>query len=159
LSGYTGFGGKLPIPNGESSLVRFVKAANMLKSDNLKARNQRSLVDYAFDILANVAHPSTKWSIVYDLQNLRFYFRTSSNQQIRYVDIKSFDFSCRQPVKILDIDTDCSGNASNKFYDYTQQYNLDLIKHAFKETYFLSSVPDPVLEFLSRYPESTSCTE
>jgi penicillin V acylase-like amidase (Ntn superfamily) len=159
LKWHQGFDGRLLIPNGESSLVRFVKAANMLKSDNLKAKKQKSLVDYAFDILANVAQTSTKWSIVYDLQNLRSYFRTSSNQQIRYVDLKAFDFSCLQPVKVLDMDTDFSGNISNEFYDYTPQYNLDLIRHAFKETYFLNNVPDPVLEILSRYPESTSCTE
>ena len=159
LKRYEGFGGNEDILYGSQSLDRFVRAADMLKKHDPKT--QTSPVNYAFDILANVANPSaswgTKWSIVYDIQDLRVYFRTFSNKQIRYVDLHSFDFSCQTPVKVLDIDLDASGDMTESFCDYTQQMNLELIRHSFKETHFLRNVPDDVLRELSRYPESTRC--
>jgi choloylglycine hydrolase len=157
------FGGELSIPKGESSLVRFVQAANMLIGYHKEAENQKPPVDFAFDVLANVAQTSTmwgtKWSIVYDAKNLRAYFRTFSKQQMRYVDLKAFDFSCSEPVKVLDINIDFSGDITERFYDYTQQLNLDLISYAFKGTYFLSGMPDYILEQFSKYPESTLCVK
>jgi len=159
LKRYKGFGGNQNILYGSQSLDRFVRTANMLKKCDPKT--QMSPVNYAFDILANVANPSaswgTKWSIVYDIQNLRVYFRTFTDTQIRYVDLQSFNFSCQAPVKVLDIDLDASGDMTESFRDYTQQMNLDLIRHSFKGTSFLKSIPDNRLDELSRYPESTLC--
>jgi choloylglycine hydrolase len=157
LKRHEGFGGKLPISNSESSLDRFVRAAKMLK--NYDPRAHKSVVDYAFDILSNIAQASTMWSIVYDPQNLKVYFRTFSKQQIRYIDLHALDFSCAVPVKVLDINTNLSGNITNSFCDYTQQINRNLIRDAFRGTQHFSDVPDHVLDLRSRYPESTSCIE
>jgi hypothetical protein len=54
---------------------------------------------------------------------------------------------------------DASGDMTDDFRDYTRQINLELITRSFKETHFLRSTPDDVLEILSRYPESTRCDE
>lgn len=162
LKQYKGFGGNQDILYSlysSQSLDRFVRTANMLRKYDPKA--QRSPIDYAFDILANVASPpgwwGTKWSIVYDIQNLRVYFRTFTNKQIRYMDLHSFDFSCQAPVKVLDMNFDASGDMTDHFHDYTRKMNLELIRHSFKGTDFLSNIPDGVLEELSNYPESTCC--
>jgi penicillin V acylase-like amidase (Ntn superfamily) len=159
LKRYKGFGGNQDILYSSQSLDRFVRTANMLKKYDPKA--QTSPIDYTFDILANVANPSaswgTKWSIVYDIQNLRVYFRTFTNKQIRYVDLHSFDFSCQAPVKVLDMNFDVSGDMVDHFHDYTRKVNLELIRHSFEGTYFLNNIPDDVLEELSKYPESTCC--
>lgn len=159
LKRYKGFGGNQEISYSSQSLDRFVRTANMLKKHDPKT--QTSPIDYAFDILANVANPSASWgtkrSIVYDIQNLRVYFRTFSNKQIRYMDLQSFDFSCQTPVKVLNMNLDASGDMTDDFRDYTRQMNLDLIRHSFKGTHFLRNVPDDVLEEWSRYPESTRC--
>lgn len=159
LKWHTGFGGDRFIPHSSQSLDRFVRAADMLKNHDPKSES--SPIDYAFDILENVANPSaswgTKWSIVYDVKNLRVYFRTFTNDRIRHVDLQSFDFACQAPVKVLDIDVDESGDVTHLFQIYTQQMNLDLIRHSFQETYFLRDIPDDVLEELSRYPESARC--
>jgi hypothetical protein len=161
LERHKGFGGNQDILYSSQSLDRFVRAANMLKKHDPKA--QTSPIHYAFDILANVASPSaswgTKWSIVYDIQNLRVYFRTFANKQIRYVDLHSFDFSCQAPVKVLDMNFDVSGDMTDHFHDYTRKMNLELIRHSFKGTYFLRNIPDGVLEELSKYPEGTCCNE
>jgi len=159
LKRHKGFGGNQFISYGSGSLDRFVRAADMLK--NHDSKTQASPTDYAFDILENAAQSSTawgtKWSIVYDIKNLRVYFRTFSNKQIRYMDLHSFDFSCQAPVKVLDMNLQVSGDMTPLFQIYTEQINLDLIKHSFKETYFLKNTPDDVLKELSIYPESARC--
>jgi len=155
LKKHKGFGGDQSISGSSQSLDRFVRAANMLKDYNPNI--QASSADYAFNILDNVAQLSwawgTKWSIVYDIQKLRIYFRTFSEKQIRYMDLHSFDFSCQSPVKVLDMNLDGSGDMKDNFLDYTKKMNLDLIRHSWKE----SNMPDSFLERLSTYPERTRC--
>jgi len=76
LKRHKGFGGDQSIPDSSESLDRFVRAANMLK--NYNPNIQASSVDYAFNILDNIAQLPwalrTQWSIVYDIQKLRIYF-------------------------------------------------------------------------------------
>jgi choloylglycine hydrolase len=143
------------------SLFRFAKAAEMLKTYNPKV--SPSAVDYAFDILSSV-RPNrmgnmsvepiyTQWSIVYDIKNLKVYFRTRGNEQIRYFTLSSFDFSCKTPIKILDIQADLSGDVTKKFIDYTQQINRKLLGNT-----PLLSLPEDVLDKLSKYAETTTCT-
>jgi penicillin V acylase-like amidase (Ntn superfamily) len=164
--------GKLPKYDFARSVHRFVSVANMLK--NYDPKTSKPIVDYAFDILKNVANGgingvqgqyygiTTQWSIVYDIKNLRIYFRTFANQKIRYINLKSFDFSCKTPVKVLDIQTDLSGNVTNNFIDYTQQVNRKLIGNAFKKVSVhpeASVMPEEALDAISRYPETTICTD
>ncbi len=157
LTWHKGFGGKFPITKGGSSLNRFVYTADMLKNYNLKV--QKSIVDYAFGILGNVSQGSTKWSIVYDQKRLRVYFRTSKNKKIKTIDIGSLDFSCATPVKVLDVTGNLFGNISDKFYEYSRQINLDLIRHAMNGTPFMKNMPEQLILQRAKYPESTQCTE
>ena len=155
--------GNLPIGQGGNiSLFRFVRAAEMLK--NYDPGSSKSVVDYAFDIIYNVratgtfkvrGKPSyTQWSIVYDIKNLKVFFHTRGNEQIRYFALSSFDFSCKTPVKVLDIQADHSGDVTKKFIDYTQQINRKLIGNAS----LFGSLPENVLDEISQYPETTICT-
>jgi choloylglycine hydrolase len=146
---------------GNFSLFRFVKAVEMLKAYKPKA--SPSAVDYSFDILSNVratggfyllGEPNyTQWSIVYDIKNLKVYFRTRGNEQIRYLALSSLDFSCKTPIKVLDIQADLSGDVTKKFIDYTQQINRKLLGNT-----PLLSLPENVLDEISRYAETTICT-
>ena len=153
LKMHKGFGGKLPIPVGTDSLHRFVRTADMIK--NYDPKTSKSAVDYAFDILFNVKQYNTLWNIVYDIKNLRIYFRTSVNYQIRYLDLKSFDFSCTTPVKVLDINASFSGDVTNKFFDYTKEINRNLVEKL-KDSY---NTPAKKIEAIWEYPESTICAE
>ncbi len=144
------------MPGGNGSLQRFVRASNLVKSYN--PETSKPAVDYAFDILENVAQGDhTKWSIVYDIPNRRIYFGTFANPKTRYVDLQSLDFSCDTAVKVLDINADLSGNISEHFIDYTTRINRDLIGNAYGKTTFLQGIPAEILDRLSRYPESTTC--
>jgi choloylglycine hydrolase len=164
--------GKLPKKDQYRSVHRFVSAANMLK--NYDPKTSKPIVDYAFDFLKNVAvggidgtkvrsrGQATQLSIVYDIKNLRIYFRTLANQNIRYINLKSFDFTCKTPVKVLDVQTDLSGDVTKNFIDYTQQINRKLIENTFRKAYLipaLSGMPEKALDAISRYPETTICTD
>jgi len=158
LKKHEGFGGESPIPEGTGSLERFTRAAKLV--GEYEPGTAQSAIDYAFGILNDVAQGEwTKWSIVYDVENFRIYFRTFANRQIRHIDLDSLDFSCATEVKILDMNADLTGSVTQMFTDYTYEINSALIRHVFGEVEFLKEVPDEVLNIISRYPESTQCTE
>ena len=166
---------KTHCPQGVSNLGRtvdrFISAAKML--DVAAIADPKSAVDYAFDILHTVGFFEsevvdgilikqlvvTEWSIVYDLKNLRINFRTFENQKNRYVDLSAFDFACRTPVLVLNIQQDLSGNVSGNFIEYTQQINRNLIGNSFKQHPNWSNVPIEALDRVSQYPESFVCSE
>ncbi len=66
----------------------------------------------------------------------------------------SFDFSCKTPIKVLEIQADLSGDVTKKFINYTQQINRKLLGN----TTPLLNLPEDVLDKLSKYPETTICT-
>jgi penicillin V acylase-like amidase (Ntn superfamily) len=163
--------GKLPTSDDWRSLERFTQAANMIK--NYDPKPSRSAVDYAFDILTKVemgdpieaegkrmrsSFIATEWSIVYDMHNLKSYFRTFENQKIRFVNLTKFDFSCKNPMKVLNIHTDLSGDVTNNFIDYTQKINRKLIENAYRKV-SLKNIPKDELEMIFRYPGSIICTD
>jgi len=148
----------IPQPDKYKTVGRFARAANMVKKYDPKTT--KAPIDYAFDILENVAHPYyTQWRIVYDVKHLSVFFRTLENQSIRHFSLKSFDLSCGTPVQVLDVNTELSGDITYKFVDYTYQINRNLIGEAFRKTPSLSAVPDYVLDMRSKYPEGASCIE
>ena len=152
--------GNSPLDQGDIvSLSRFVRAAEMLKK--YKPKKSPSAVDYAFDIISNVRANGmgymlgeplyTQWSIVYDIKNLKVYFYTRGNEQIRYFALSSFDFSCKTPVTILDINSNLSGDVATNFVNCTHKANRDLQK----KLIFLSKEE---FDSLEHYPESAVCT-
>lgn len=153
LRKHDGFGGRLGVPVGSDSLHRFVRAANMMK--NYYPKISKSSVDYAFEILFNIKQYTTLWNIVYDIKNFRIYFRTSVNYHIRYLELKSFDFSCATPVNVLDINTNFFGDVADKFIDYTKQINRNLVEKL-KDSY---NTPAKKIEAIWLYPESTTCND
>jgi len=152
---------KIPEPDKSRSIGRFIRAANMIQSYDQKTST--SPIDYAFKILSNVSHPAyTQWSIVYDIENLTIHFHTFSNPKISHVNLKSFDYSCLTPVKIINIDHTLSGDITDKFVDYTYQLNLQVIKSAFGDV-LQQSMPkksvNQLLDSLAIYPETTKCEQ
>jgi penicillin V acylase-like amidase (Ntn superfamily) len=140
-----------------SSEARFYRAAEMIK--NYDPHSNGPLIACAFNILRSVG-PSgwTKWSLVFDIKNLRFYFWTSSNNNIRYVDFFSFNFSCDIPVKIFDLNNQLSGDVENHFIGYDSDVNRALIINIFEKTGpYIGYPPDWVKDTMATYPEKTTC--
>ncbi len=144
------------------SLYRFGKAAQMVSE--YKKREPADIIDYSFGILNSVCskkkalHP-TKWRIVYDIGNMKIYFRTSKHPEIKHIDISKFDFSCEQPYRVLNMAIEQAGDATEDFIDYTTEQNQQLILKTFdvfKKQGFLD-MSDSLLIMLAKYPEGMIC--
>jgi penicillin V acylase-like amidase (Ntn superfamily) len=141
------------------SLDRFYRAAARTHSFEKEKRTEQGAINYAFDILSNVAQElgGTQWSIVYDQNRRKIYFRTQQNRQIRTIDTTRFDFGCGTQVKILDANSTDSGDVTDKFVVYTRKANRDLLERSFNGTNFLKDVPVAARDFFASYPESFPC--
>ncbi|MGI9569513.1 MAG: hypothetical protein ACR2PH_07220, partial [Desulfobulbia bacterium] len=108
--------------------------------------------------LTYISNPGfTVWSIVYDINNRRIFFRTHTEISIRWIELNAFDFSCSTPIKVLNIMKHIKGDATEKFKNYSHQYHRDLIMCVFEYISFLNHYSDETLEKLSRYPDELYC--
>jgi choloylglycine hydrolase len=156
LKNHKGFGGMRPIPSGTGSLDRFVYISHMIQKYNRD--KSPDIIKYGFNILSNVAMGDyTKWSIIYDVKNLRIHFKTLDNKKTKYIKLTSLDFSCETPVKTVDINIKSSGNINSKLINYTNRINKQLIKSTFKKTDFLADIPKDLLDKVMEYPASLIC--
>jgi penicillin V acylase-like amidase (Ntn superfamily) len=144
----------------DGSLDRFTRAAQKTEEFERQPKTAQEAVNYAFDILANVAQKggSTQWSIVYDQKRGKIYFRTLQSPQIKNIDVRVFDYSCGVQVKLFDMNAKESGDVTAKFTDYTQKANRDLIERSFSGTDFLSKIPARIKNYLAAYPEEFACS-
>jgi len=103
----------------ENSLWRFVVAAD--RDEAFEPSTSDAAVAYAFDTLEAVSGDNTVWSLVFDPVRLRVHFRTNRNPRIRYLDLAALDFSCRTPVRLLDVHADLSGDVSDSLVAYSHK--------------------------------------
>jgi hypothetical protein len=159
----------------DRSLYNFTTAAHGV--NQFGSTNTDATVQYAFDTLSAVSQGvGTKWSIVYDVQNLRvhvkvfetptlvgdrvIFLKKPGETKIKIVDIKGFDFNCLKPAKLIDLESSGEGVVNDRFKDYTTALNKESIAKAFK---FLAKMkvfppmPDETVDGLARYPESFRC--
>ena len=143
------------------SETRFIQASEMLEETAVHI--PESATEAAFETLKKIESHDvigpTVWSVVYDLSNLRVSFKTYDNPQVRYVNLSVFDFSCATPVRIFDILSECTGNVSDKFDDYSMQANKDLIRGTWSQTPGLSDQLPGMLDQAAAYPESFVCAK
>lgn len=143
-------------PSSSSSLDRFTRAGAMVK--NYQPKAAQSPIDYAFEILRNVAQGShTQWSIVYDVRNLALHFITREATQRRSLALESFDFDCAAPIKILDMNAEHSGEVATKFVDYTRAANRKLVFDSFQNSPFTRHIPESALEEIAKHAETSAC--
>jgi penicillin V acylase-like amidase (Ntn superfamily) len=143
----------------ESSLDRFARAAGKIREFDKQPRAENEAVDYAFEILNDVAQKnSTQWSIVYDQRRGKIYFRTRPAPQVKIIDMRGFDYSCQSHVKILNMNSDKSGDVGLLFADYTSAANRDLIERSFNGTPFLEKTAAAERDKAAAYPETFSCS-
>ena len=121
-------------------------------------------IKYAFEVLSDTAQKNptkdpSQWTAVYDQKRGRIYFRTLKSPQIKWIDMKSFEYACGTSVKIFDVNSSEAGDVTAKFADYTRQANRDRIERSFNGTDFLRSIPPAVRTYLASYPESFKCRQ
>lgn len=160
------------LPGGIHSLDRFTRAQAMVKKFN--EAGSKDPVSYAFSILADVKSlPSPKnmliflakrippafsyWTIVFDCRNRIIYFHTMKHKNTREIRLDSFDYSCKTPVKVFDINAKVSGDIGSLFHDYSKEENEALIEKDLKP--LKGKFPPHLKPFMVNYPESCRCME
>jgi choloylglycine hydrolase len=155
LKQHEGFGGTLPIPQSFASLDRFVQASWRAQAYQPGAG---SAVEYAFDTLDRVAQGDySKWNLVYEPVAGRAHFRTLRAHTVKDIDLSAFDFSCRTPVKMLDINGAASGSVDSAFTDYTESADQQIVTEATSD--FVQSLPAGAVQALAMYPAMAHCRE
>ena len=101
--------------------------------------------------------------MAFDLRAMRLYWKTAGNSQLRYVDLKDFDFSCRTPVEVLDINSSGSGNMRTAFVPYTVALNRGLVTRTYalyneSSDYIGRQYSQETIDGIIAFPESTLCT-
>jgi choloylglycine hydrolase len=159
------------------SLYNFSTAAHKIQ-ENKKSSND-SIVNDAFEILKSVSQGlGTKWSIVYDVTNMRIYFKIfetptivgeqkifmkqPGQAEMKFVDFKNFDFNCSKNVKVLNLNENYSGAVDNQFTNYSSEINKEYITKAvtfFKDWRFNLNIGSEQIDYLAKYPESFICRE
>lgn len=159
------------------SLYNFCTAADMIKK--YSSNDVKDDVEYSFDILKFVAQGhSTKWSIVYDINNLKVYYKifetpTLTNTQIiflkeegvaktKIVDLKECDFICSSPSLVMDLELEKEGLVNSSFIKYATSINKEYISKAFDYFGRLGipiHISDEELNYLAKYPESFRCID
>jgi len=138
------------------SLWRFVEAAKRIVA--FEPSFSDTAVAYAFDTLEAVSRNDTVWSFVFDPVNLRVYFRTNHNPDIRYLDFAGLDFSCHTPIKYLDVHADVSGNISDELKTYTHAAGFSYTTSFFEE-FGGMDMPPILVDTLLWGLESFSCQD
>ena len=150
-----GFGGTRPVPKDTGSNARFVRAAAGVRK--FLPGPDTSAVAAAFTILDEVGQSGTMWTIVYEIAKSRIHFRTKSQAPVRIIDLSRFDFSCKTPVKVLDINAPGQGDMTGKFADYSLAANQKLIQSVFDQLAFLRPYKELASTVLAAYPDTTLC--
>ncbi len=114
LSGYEGFGGTAPLPHraatqNPNSLERFVLAASAARSD------EPVTVAEAFDALATVENPETRWQIVIEPGKQVIDFTLTGAATQWQIDMSGLDFSCAQIPLGQSLSELASGDAEVRF--------------------------------------------
>jgi hypothetical protein len=119
----------------------------------------------------------TKWSIVYDITNMRIYFKVFETPVIdgdkkifmkqppydpitKVIDFNKLDFNCSDMVKVFDINSNYDKIVNQYFIPYSTAINKEFIDKAF--TFYKGwglniELKDDELNSLAKYPETFKC--
>ncbi len=135
---FKGFGGQIELDLTDPNLPGFVKAAKLISDYN----DNENIVDYGFGILGHLSS-NPKWSVIFDVVNMKVYFKTAAHKNIKYFSLKSFDFTSATTVKTLDIqNADLDGDVTPHFSDFSQADNEALIRAVIQKVLSKDSDPD-----------------
>jgi penicillin V acylase-like amidase (Ntn superfamily) len=81
----------------------------------------------------------------------KIYFRTSSNKNIREIDLSLLDFSAHSTVRVYDVESQGKGDITGEFHDYTPGDNADLVTKSYAPV--KDQFPEEAQRELIRYPE------
>jgi len=131
------------IPSGTGSLERFARTAMLMPKVDAKS----TLSDATLSILGQVAQPGgTRWSVAYDLTHLQIAWKTSESPQRKTLRLADVDFSCTEPMLMIDANTPWAGDLTTSLQPYSPTADLDLMVKSYAETSFLRDTPRQDIE-------------
>jgi len=140
-----------------SSLDRFGRACRMLDKYHA-GKIEKPVVDYAFDILENVAQGDwTKWSIVYDIRNKKIYYKSLRASTVKNVSLNAFGFSCKDSPQMLNINQDLAGNVSGSFLKFSIEGYKSILETAIRESQSRVMISDKSKDALLYYAKQVMC--
>jgi choloylglycine hydrolase len=128
LKKYKGFGGNKPLPGSSDAADRFVRAATYLK-DLPTPTDDRENIAYLLSVVRDVSAPfgvsepgkpniaATRWRTVIDMTDKVYYFESTINPTIVWIDLNKVNFKAGAPVKELNLvlQPDHIGDVSTEF--------------------------------------------
>jgi choloylglycine hydrolase len=141
-----------------SSLHRFCLAADRVAG--FRPTSAAEAVAYAFETLdlvrGELFSPSpTNWSLVFDSENRRAYYRTSRNRAIRWIDLGAMDLRCGPPAGMIDIHDGGPGDLTGDLPDFDFEVN----RHHFER--FLEiwgvNIPHSTMMWVLHYIDDFGC--
>jgi penicillin V acylase-like amidase (Ntn superfamily) len=158
---YVGFGGKKQIPAKWNVLPDLIaKVCVQVKNYDSKKSNA---IDYGFKILSEIGSlTSNQWSVIYDINNKKIYFKSSLNKETRTLVMNDFNFSCKNPIKMLDIQTsNTKEKIGSQFFDfstdYYRKYQKNLHKYLKDNFPEFPEIPADFFEMIVNYPLTSEC--
>ena len=77
---------------------------------------------------------------------------------IKVINFEDFNFSCKTPVLVTDIENNID-KIEKDFIYYSTKLNRELIENVFNNIEFLKNIPSEARDSMARYPESFICNE
>lgn len=157
LKDYQGFGGDKSIPIGSTaSNDRFVLVTDGLKGLNATL-DPMSALTTSFYVMSTVRDPKlSMWQMVHDLKNRVTHYRVlSEGDAVHEIDLNQFDFSCKTPVKNMNMLGAREGDVTGQFKDYDADLNRETIRKSVEAI----GLPEELIDLVANYPDSTTCTE
>ena len=160
------------------SFYNFCTATRQIKQPNYSTDD--SVIAYAFSVLHSVSQGlATKWSIVYDITNMKIYFKVFETPTIvgeqkiftkqppydpvtKIIDFRGLDFSCLTTMKVLDMNDNHYRLINQYFINYSTAINKEFILKAFtffKEWGIPIELKEKELDYLAKFPETFKCVK
>ncbi len=140
--------------SNDNSLQRFKKACTLV--EDFKNKKSGNAVDHAFHMLDAVSQGDfTKWSIAYDLTNMKITFKTAANKNLKAFSFSDFDFGCDKNALVHDINT--SSLKASAFLPFSSSKNLSFVKNAVEESSSEITISDVTVQRMTYFATSFSC--
>lgn len=160
---------KLPISVLENSLYkksldqyknnkksRFCTATKLLNNldEELIQNNKINLIEKSFSILKEVVL-SGEWSIVYDISNMKVYFKTKTNQNLKYISINEIDFNCNTKQLFYNLQKENKGKINTAMEEFNSKINYDKFTDAVNKNQL--DLPKDILKVFQNYHKTCIC--
>lgn len=134
------------------SVARFTRLA-----DRLRGAPARDPVGAAFGVLDSVRFEgSTQWQIVYDLGARRVHFRSRRHPSVKTVALGAFPPACADPVMMLDMASDRTGDVTSAFVPYREEANRALVEATLRSR--RAALPAGTAQRVAAHPGALVCS-